>query len=41
MPDRALDYTAQNGVPLGKDYPYTGRDGQCKTFNSAFKNGGH
>lgn len=27
MPDRAFTYTSENGIPLSKDYPYTGRDG--------------
>jgi len=35
-----MTYTSENGIPLAKDYPYTGRDNQCKTFTSAFKNTG-
>ncbi len=41
MPDRALQYTSEHGVPLSQDYPYKGRNGTCREFNSAYKNAGY
>lgn len=28
--DDALDYVAKNGVAAEEEYPYTGKDGNCK-----------
>lgn len=36
--DYGFDWVSQNGIPDEKDYKYTARDGQCKTFTSVFKN---
>ena len=37
--DYAFSFTEQ-GIPLESDYQYTGRNGACKAFTSAFKNSG-
>jgi len=38
--DNAFDWVKDNGIAKESDYAYTGRDGVCKTFDSAFKTGG-
>jgi len=39
--DYAFAYTKKAGIPLESAYPYTAADGKCKSFTSAFKNGGY
>jgi len=34
--DNAFTYVSENGIPTESDYPYTGRDGQCNRYESAF-----
>lgn len=38
--DYAFDWVKTNGIPTEESYPYTARDGKCKKFTSAFKDGG-
>ena len=35
--DYAFEWVETNGIPTESSYPYTGRDGSCKSFTSAFK----
>jgi hypothetical protein len=35
--DQAFDWVKDNGIPTEDSYKYTGRDGTCKKFDSAFK----
>jgi len=39
--DYAFAYTRTAGIPTESSYPYTARDGSCKSFTSVFKNGGY
>jgi len=34
--DNAFQYVSENGIPTESEYPYTGRDGQCNRYESAF-----
>ena len=34
----ALTYTKNNGLPTLSSYPYTGKDGKCKSFSASVKN---
>jgi len=36
--DYAFTFVETQGVAFEKDYAYTGRDGQCKSYTSEFKN---
>jgi hypothetical protein len=38
--DNAFDWVKENGIPLESEYPYLGRDGNCKKFKKAFKTRG-
>jgi len=38
--DYAFTYTKASGVATEASYPYTGADGTCKKYTSAFKNTG-
>jgi len=35
--DYAFEWVETHGIPTESSYPYTARDGSCKTFTSAFK----
>jgi len=39
-PDKAISYLAQHGSCSESSYPYTGRDGTCKTCSPVIKPGG-
>jgi hypothetical protein len=39
--DYAFKYVAAKGIPTSASYAYTGRDGSCKSYTSAFKNTGY
>jgi len=39
-PDKTINWAATHGVPTESSYPYTGRDGTCKSFTPALKPGG-
>ena len=36
-PDHALEYIIQHGLELEKDYPYTAKDGQCRSSDTKYK----
>ena len=36
--DSAYEYVMDNGLALGSDYPYTARDGTCKSVKRPFTN---
>ncbi|XP_051922215.1 LOW QUALITY PROTEIN: cathepsin L 2-like [Hippocampus zosterae] len=38
--DSAFKYTRDHGITTESAYPYTAKDGSCKSFTSAFKNAG-
>jgi hypothetical protein len=35
--DTAFEWVKENGIPTESSYPYTARDGKCKTFTSSLK----
>jgi len=35
--DYAFEWVETHGIPTESSYPYTARDGSCKTFTSAFR----
>lgn len=35
--DTAFEWVKENGIPTESSYPYTARDGTCKTFTSSLK----
>jgi hypothetical protein len=39
-PDKTIGWAAKNGVTTESAYPYTARDGSCKTFSPLYKFGG-
>ena len=38
--DNAFLYTKAHGIPTTSSYPYTAKDGTCKSFTPVFKNKG-